>query len=184
MKLEWRDVEIGGVTINTSLTSAETAELQRLADGKDVLEVGSAYGYSTIAMALVANKVTAVDPHRDLNSLHALVANLAAAGVTDKVWWIAGTSRDVLPTLGPAFDLIFIDGDHTFAEVAHDVAASLPLLRPGGILACHDLDEDTCPGVRQAIDAWRQPDYVIDTLAVYVNLNPVRADDSVMAGSA
>lgn len=169
MKLEWRDVVIGGVTVNTSLTAAETAELQRLAAGKDVLEIGSAYGYSAIALALVANKVTSVDPHRALDSLPTFLANVEAAGVTAKIWRMTGDSRDLLPTLMPTFDLVFIDGDHAADMVTHDVQWGRKLLRAGGVLACHDLDEDTCPGVRQALDAWRQPNYVVDTLAVYVN---------------
>jgi predicted O-methyltransferase YrrM len=170
MKLEWRDVEIGGVTINTSLTAAETAELQRLAAGKRVLEVGSAYGYSTVALALVATRVTAVDPHTWLDSLPTLERNLAAAGVANKVTIIRGDSRAVLPRLalaGPMFDLVWIDGDHSADVVASDIEWAVKLLNPGGILALHDLDEDTCGGVRVAVDAWRQPDYTVDTLAVF-----------------
>jgi len=46
-------------------------------------------------------------------------------------------------------------------------AIVLKLLREGGTLACHDYDEDTCPGVRQALDLWKTPPKVVDTLAIY-----------------
>lgn len=168
MKLEWRDVVIGNTVINTSLTHAETAVLQGLAKGKDVLEVGSAYGYSTVALGLVARSVTAVDPHTGHNSFQAMVDNLEANGLTGKVRWIVGRSQDILPTLVSAtFDLVFVDGNHEQPVVTHDIQWAQNLLRPGGVLALHDLDEDTCPGVRQAVDLWRQPDEVTDTLAVY-----------------
>lgn len=169
MRLEWRDVQIGCTVINTSLTSAETAELQRLAAGKDVLEIGSAYGYSTVALALVADRVTTVDPHTGHDSFGTMVRNLDANGLTGKVWWIVGRSQDILPTLAPAFDLVWIDGDHTADVVEHDVQWALKLLRPGGVIACHDYGEDTCPGVQVALDKMfgESAFELIDTLAIY-----------------
>ncbi len=167
MKLEWRDVPIGNSVINTSLTAAETAKLQELAGGKDVLEVGSAYGYSTVALGLVANSVTAIDPHTAHNSYETLLRNLEANGLHN-VRVVNGWSQDILPTLPPTFDLVFIDGDHTAETVEHDVTWALKLLRPGGVLACHDYNEDTCPGVQVALDKlFGGPGDLTDTLAVY-----------------
>lgn len=168
MRLEWRDVPIGNTVINTSLTSAETAELQRLAAGKDVLEVGSAYGYSTVALALVAKSVVAIDPHVTHDSHQTLLANLAANGL-DNVTVRVGRSQDHLPALlGCTFDLIWVDGDHSAQVVEHDVAWAQRLLRPGGVLACHDYNEDTCPGVKIALDKlFGGPGELTDTLAVY-----------------
>lgn len=170
MKLDWRDVTLGGPAISTSLTAAETAELQRLANGAEVLEVGSAFGYSAVAMALAGGMVTAVDPHRELSSHGTMLANLAAYHVSSRVDIRVGDSRQVLPELldqGRRFDLVWIDGDHQAHMVAHDVEWALKLLRPSGTLAMHDYDEDTCPGVRQALDAWRPPPRLVDTLALY-----------------
>ena len=171
MKLEWRDVAPGaGPAISTSLTLAETDELRRLARDADVLEVGSAYGYSAIAMALAGGRVWAVDPHQWLHSYDAMAANLAAYGVEDEVEVDRGDSRVVLPQLvsiGDPFDLVWIDGDHEAPTVAHDVEWALKLLKPTGTLAVHDYGEDTCPGVRQALDAWKVPPRVVDTLALY-----------------
>lgn len=167
MKLEWRDVA-PGPAISTSLTAAETAELRRLARGADVLEIGSAYGYSTVVLALAARRVVAVDPHTAHGSLSVLRANLDEYRASDRVEIRAGRSQDVLPDLLPGqFDLVWIDGDHTAETVRHDVEWARVLLREGGTLACHDYDEDTCPGVRQALDAWRRPPKVVDTLAIY-----------------
>lgn len=170
IQLTWRDVPIGdGKPINTSLTSAETAELQRLAKDGDVLEVGSAYGYSTCALALVAKSVVAVDPHFTHGSEGALHANLTAYGVREKVDIRVGYSQAILPQLAfYRYDLVWIDGDHTAEVVEHDVQWALKLLKPGGHIACHDYDEVTCPGVRHALDkVFGGPGTLTDTLAVY-----------------
>lgn len=172
MRLEWRDMFPGdGPAIHTSLTGRETDQLRWLGAGGDVLEIGSAYGYSTVVLALAGARVTAVDPHIALGSLATLKANLAAYEVTDRVEIRQGYSQHVLPTLTGRFDLAWIDGDHEDPAVEHDVTMALKLLRPGGVLACHDYDEATCPGVRTALDrVLGPPEELFDTLAVYRGL--------------
>jgi predicted O-methyltransferase YrrM len=166
MRLEWRDVA-PGPAISTSLTSAETEELRRLARDKDVLEIGSAYGYSTVVLALSAFSVCAVDPHTGHDSLQALRSNLLAYRVSDRVVIRQARSQDVLPGLRRRFDLVWIDGDHSAEAVTHDVQWALKLLKPGGTLACHDYGEVTCPGVKIALDAWKAPPKLVDTMAIY-----------------
>jgi predicted O-methyltransferase YrrM len=183
MQLIWRDVAIGdGPPINTSLTAAETSKLQALAEGKDVLEIGSAYGYSTVALALVAKSVTAIDPHTGHGSYYELQANLNAYGVSEKVRIVQMRSQDILPRMVgdvekysktcKRYDLVWIDGDHTAEVVEHDVTLGIKLLKPDGVLACHDYDEATCPGVRVALDKlFGGPGELTDTLAVYRELD-------------
>jgi predicted O-methyltransferase YrrM len=177
MQKPWRDMSLGdGPLIHTSLTAAETAELQRLAAGNRCLEVGAAFGYSTVAMALVAEHVFSVDPHIWLNSRPTFIANLRAYGVAERVAMaVPGDSQTTLPQLvnqGERYDLIFIDGDHEDAAVAHDVGWARKLLAPGGVLACDDYDEVTCPGVRSALDRLLgPPPILVDTLAIYEGLS-------------
>lgn len=61
---------------------------------------------------------------------------------------IAGDSHDdatysrllaVLEPLGGYADLLFIDGDHTYRGVSLDFAMYGPLVRPGGLVALHDV---------------------------------------------
>jgi predicted O-methyltransferase YrrM len=172
MHLPWRGMPVGGdgPLISTSLTVNEAAALAELATGRDVLEVGSAFGFSACVMALAgARHVTAVDPHTWLNSHDAMTANLAACGVTGQVTIVRGTSPAALDGLGP-FGLVFIDGDHDASAVHADVEAARKVLGSGGVLACHDLGEDCCcPGVRYALDALfpAGPSEQVDTLAIY-----------------
>lgn len=187
MRLTWRDVEVRpGLPIYTSLTTAEAAELGRLAKDRRVLEVGSAYGYSGLVMLTAgAEELWAVDPHVTHDSLGAFQANVDAAGFTSKVRTIVGTSQQAAslryagPSIGAGasvperyFGMVFIDGDHTREGVLHDVEWARRLVKPyGAVIACHDYDESTCPGVKQALDelglTWRRPSYMVDTLAVY-----------------
>lgn len=157
MHLPWRDVSLtpGGPLMSTSIQDVEIAELQRLAKDARVLEVGSAFGYSAIAMALAgASQVMAVDPHWAHNSLGQMKSNAIAYGVAGPVDCLVGTSREILPALSDAsFDLMFIDGDHTYDGCAYDIMHGFRLVRPGGHIAVHDYGEDCCcPGVRQAVN--------------------------------
>jgi len=47
-------------------------------------------------------------------------------------------------------DLVFLDANHSAAAVAADIAAWLPTVRPGGVLAGHDWQQ---PSVREAVVA-------------------------------
>jgi predicted O-methyltransferase YrrM len=163
LHLPWHDRLAGGVSFSTSIQPEEAAELGRLAAGRTVLEIGSAYGYSACVMAFAgAETVTAVDPHTWIpGSFEAMCANLEACGALGdgpaaEVLIVAKPSQAVMPELAAAgrrFGLIFIDGDHSETAVRHDIAQALTLLEPGGTIACHDYGEDCCcPGVRAAVN--------------------------------
>jgi SAM-dependent methyltransferase len=173
ISLPWRDVAPGpGPVISTSLTAAETDRLRDLAAKEAVvLEVGSAYGYSTVAMALAGATVTAVDPHVTMGSREVFRANLGFYGVDGQVETVVEFSHDALPRLfgdGRRFDVAFIDGDHRGHVVRHDVEWALRLLVPGGVLACHDYGEITCPDVAEVLDEMfpNGPSELVDTLFV------------------
>jgi hypothetical protein len=127
------------------LHDREGRELTRLADGKDVLEIGAYCGKSTICLARTARSVLAVDPFDGRgtpapgDTARRFRDNVERYGVADRVTARAGTSADVLPDLpARSFDLVFIDGAHDADSVRADIALSLPLLRPGGLIVFHD----------------------------------------------
>lgn len=158
--------------IMTSLTQAEADRLALLAEDRNVLEIGSAYGFSTVVMALTGGEVTAVDPHTAMGSASAFHANLSRAKVERNVRPITKFSQEALPILARwelRFDLIFVDGDHTTAGVEHDLKWSLELLKPGGILAVHDvLETCCCPDVGPAVDRMLPPYELVDSMAVVI----------------
>ncbi len=58
-----------------------------------------------------------------------------------------GRSEVILPTLPWAsFDVVYIDGDHTYGAIADDITNAIALVRVGGVICGDDLElqEDEC----------------------------------------
>jgi caffeoyl-CoA O-methyltransferase len=107
----------------------------RLAGATKVVEVGTLVGYSAIVIA------RALGPGGHLWSIefeprHAEVAraNIAAAGVADRVTVVVGAGREMLPTLDvhAPFDAVFIDADKQNYD--HYGRWAIDHLRPGGLV--------------------------------------------------
>lgn len=109
--------------------------LARMSGARRVLEIGTLGGYSTIwlARALPEGGVVVSIEAEPLNAEIAR-ANLAAAGVADRVEVRIGRAADVLPGLAgdDPFDLVFIDADKESNTVYLDWAARLG--RPGTVV--------------------------------------------------
>lgn len=146
------------------LTEAEGRALADLARGKEVLEIGSYCGRSTICMAQTAESVSAVDPFDGRGTPHPkgtyelFRANLKRYGVSAAT--IIGTASELLhPKMEAVCDLVFIDGAHDYDSVRADIRVAEHVLRPGGLIAFHDYrtapgeaDGRWDPGVTQAVD--------------------------------
>ena len=135
--------------------------LVRAAKPRNVLEVGTHIGASTlfIALALEANsnggRVTTVDV-ADVNdpvrgawrSVGTRMPPRAFAEELKCAHCIQFVTRDsvqFLATTTEEFDFIFLDGDHSADTVYREVAASLKRLRPGGLVLLHDFYPDALP---------------------------------------
>ncbi|MBD1835583.1 class I SAM-dependent methyltransferase [Cyanobacteria bacterium FACHB-472] len=71
--------------------------------------------------------------------LHFLAADSHQQSTADKVASILGKNQ---------LDFLFIDGDHSYAGVKQDFELYKPLVRPGGMIAFHDLlPRKDCPGI-------------------------------------
>jgi predicted O-methyltransferase YrrM len=71
-----------------------------------------------------------------------------------------GTLRRVQDWLGGhQLDFLFIDGDHSYSGVSADFEMYSPLVRPGGVIAFHDIvpDSKTRRGVGSANDTGEVP---------------------------
>jgi hypothetical protein len=154
------------------MTSAESEKLQELARGKDVLEIGSLLGYSTVLLAKVARRVIAIDPHRGYPqadpkpTLAEYTWNLDRYDVRDKVTTIVGDARTILPLFRPTmFSLIFLDCTRIAAETIF-LANNLDPWH----LAIHDYGHPEWTGATEAIDMFFRmrscPMEIVDTLAV------------------
>ena len=115
------------MTRGGSSIPAVQALLRVLAAGRDVAELGTAFGEGAAAIAETARSVVTVerDPER------AAVARERLAGL-ENVEALEGDAYDVLRGRGP-FGLVFADGG------AYDWERILELLEPGGLLVKDDL---------------------------------------------
>jgi len=127
--------------------------LLRIIEATTVLELGSLGGYSGVWLA------RALPRHGRLTTIekdprHAAIARQAfhEAGLSRRVHLIEGAALEVLPTLRPGFDAVFIDADKEPLPQYFEWA--MRLLRRGGLLLCDNaffhgaaLDEaDRSPG--------------------------------------
>jgi predicted O-methyltransferase YrrM len=143
------------------LSEEEGRALADLARGKRVLEIGSFCGKSTICMAQVAEGVTCIDPFdaratsETGDTLAEFNVNVDRYGLLHKVNALRGPTSEVAPTLeSDSFDLVFIDGDHSFEAVGLDISHAERLLVPGGLIAFHDFDRPIDVQVTAAVKAY------------------------------
>jgi|SRR5215469_2007098 len=181
MQLNWGQRWIDKVGFQSSITESERERLTKLADNQHVLEIGSAYGYTTCFMAQVAQTVDAVDPHQGYGSMPSsypvMCSNIKLLGLNN-INMLVNTSQMILPQLiaeGKRYSLVFVDGDHRYPGAQFDLRHGWQLLAPGGTMAAHDYGEVTCPEVVPAVDDWvntiddfymsqAEPIEVVDTL--------------------
>lgn len=119
------------------VTARLVSLLVRLGHRRNILEIGTSNGYSTIWLAAsvhsLGGHVTSVD--RD-PAKHALAdANLRRAGLRDTVGLIAGDATAIVSRLAGPFDCVFFDADRRSAPT--QLAALLPKLAPDALLL-HD----------------------------------------------
>jgi len=123
-------------TINVSPEEGKLLHLLLLTIGAtNVLEIGSLGGYSGVWLARALPPTgTLITIEKDPR--HARIAReaFAAAGLSHNVQLIEGAALDVLPTLSPGFDAVFIDADKEPLPQYFDWG--MRLLRRGGLLLC------------------------------------------------
>jgi len=98
--------------------------------------------------------------------------NIRVSAHEDIVLPFKGSSDEVLPLLGEKrFDLIFIDGDHTYSRVLEDIRKSAPLVAEGGIICGDDLELQLSQIDRTHAELNKNMDYILDPRAK-VNFHP------------
>jgi predicted O-methyltransferase YrrM len=112
-------------------------------------EIGSARGGNLFLFSLIlppGGRLVSVE-FIDDHLLRATYRGLVGPG--KRLRCIAGDSHDsatlnrVRRALGRGrFDLLFIDGDHSYEGVKADFEMYAPLVRPGGVVAFHDIVAD------------------------------------------
>lgn len=149
------------------LTANEAAALNRLAQGRRVLELGAFKGRSTVAMALTARHVVSVDWHNGDKhvqlgpSLSEYRKNIEPY---KNIIPIVGRFEQVIPLLEAAkFEMIFVDGQHDLPSVIRDMYFAFGF-QPQ-VIAVHDW------GLFQVTEGIKffgiKPTSIVDTLAIF-----------------
>lgn len=154
------------------LSDDEAAELQRLAAGKKVLEVGTWNGCSAIAMAATADRVFTLDHfYGDEfagygNPGSRTWETIISAEARERVVMITADWRIMLPMLDlSGFGLIYYDADHTYRATKDFIETAA--YKSDAIIAVHDYDDNPShAGARQAVDESSRNLRVVDRLAI------------------
>jgi predicted O-methyltransferase YrrM len=128
-----------GIPIVSRETGRLLSALVHAMQANRILEIGTAYGYSTLWMALAlppAGRIWTIDPDRERTA----IANdfLKRAGKDDAVDIINQPALDVLKTFPQRnLDIVFIDAVKT--EYADYLELSVPLLKRSGLVVVDNL---------------------------------------------
>lgn len=137
-------------------------------ENPNIVEVGSAHGASSIILASAAKelggKLFCIDPYpedylgqekfgkyarrefiKNMKPYNDVYTHFEMPSIE-----AFGISLSYIP-----FDILFIDGDHSYEGVSNDCHVLLGNLKSGGYVGFHDYNNNAAfPGVRQAADAF------------------------------
>lgn len=130
---------------------------------KNILEIGTARGGTLFIWAnLASSKVISCDLE-DAGVKRSLYKAFPPPGSQCKVIHLSGDShnKDFLKKVeaelgGKQVDFLFIDGDHTEVGVEADYNEYHHLVRPGGIIAFHDIVEKQAIPTNQVYYFWKR----------------------------
>lgn len=162
------------------MTRAEVDKLISLLPEQGLmLEVGSGEGVtaSFIAEARSAARIVSVDSypyelgHGDWPASPARLVNWRQNSRHNQTLWLGQLDTFHIIAKECKFDLILVDGNHTFTAVHTDLLIASTLLKTDGVLAAHDYNlSPAWPHVKYAVDRFLGNGYSIvdevDTLVI------------------
>lgn len=108
---------------------------------KNILEVGTAIGFSALLMGEYAPAdchITTIEKYE--KRIPIAKENFARAGKTEQITLLEGDAADILRRLEGAYDLIFMDAAK--GQYIHFMPDILRLLAPGGLLVSDNVLQD------------------------------------------
>lgn len=119
---------------------------ERLPDGARVLELGAYCGYSSIMLAKAFGAgatITSIEISE--RAVESSRANVAFAGLSDRITFMHGSSTDVLQTLSEPFDLVFLDHWKDLYKKDLQIIEQRKLIRPDSIVVADNVGDVFSP---------------------------------------
>ena len=164
------------------LDDLEIPVIQRYAESafNNIVEIGCAYGGSSLLFLLTKRdeaSVYSIDPFiRDSMGNFQATRKLCFGHFSRalkligrenrlKTWeLISGYSYNVIKRWDKPIDLLFIDGDHRYAEVKRDLVDWCPFVRIGGAIIFHDSCRVTGTPENVYVKGWPGPTQLVKEL--------------------
>lgn len=147
------------------IPSEITALARRVASIKPriILEIGTASGGTALIWSKIASEQVITCDLQDMHHQAPLFTNFPPPESTCTVTLLSGDSHSasfkqkLADTLGgEQADFLFIDGDHTEPGVTQDYLDYKEFVRPGGLIAFHDIVENQPLAVNQVYHLWKR----------------------------
>ena len=155
----------GYYRVRTSQMTSEILSLTRAVaelKPKTILEIGTARGGTLLIWSQLASKQVITCDIEDLSEKEAFLTSFPPPGSATTVTLLCGDShapafkeRVARQLAGEKVDFLFIDGDHRKDGVTADYRGFREFVRPGGIIAFHDIAEAQPYPTNQVYELWK-----------------------------
>lgn len=132
-----KDMEDYALNNHIPIVDKEVAQflnvLIKIKDAKNILEIGSAIGYSSILMSNAMEKqgmVTTIERREDMIIL--AKENIKKYNFNESINLLEGEAQEILPTIKDKFDFIFIDAAK--GKYMEFLPSCIDMLKNGGVI--------------------------------------------------
>lgn len=181
----------GYYRVKTSQMPSEILSLTRavaLLKPRIILEIGTARGGTLLIWSQLASKQVISCDIEDLSEKEAFLTSFPPPGSACRVTLLCGDSHDpafkdrvARQLAGDKADFLFIDGDHTKDGVTADYVGYREFVKPGGIIAFHDIVETQPYPTNQVYELWKDlrqefpsEEFISDPLQVGFGIGTIR----------
>jgi cephalosporin hydroxylase len=162
-------MDFGGGGLMRIKTLQRRSEITRLAESVRelhpslILEIGTARGGTLLIWSTLASEEVITCDLNDLTAQTPLFTRLPPPGSNCRVTLLSGNSHEpdfkarvVAALAGRQVDFLFIDGDHRENGVTADYLDYSGFVRPGGIIAFHDIVANQPLATNQVHPFWQR----------------------------